>query len=89
MPYMPPVGLGYVAEALNRHNIHYDVIDMLQGYRFHDLTEKVEKGRFDLIGVSLWTFLYQETYRFIQQMKKKWPRIPIVVGDPHISTLRE
>lgn len=89
MPYMPPVGLGYVAEALNRHNIQYDVIDMLQGYRFHDLAEKIEKDGFDLIGVSLWTFLYQETYRFIHQVKKKWPHIPIVVGGPHVSTLRE
>jgi len=40
--FRPPTGLGYVAEALKRENIEYDVFDMALGYNAKALFKKIE-----------------------------------------------
>lgn len=88
-PIRPPIGLGYLAETLNTHSIEYDVLDMTLGYKFKDLSKKISGLRPDIIGVTVWTYMYKNTYALIEAIKKTYPAIPIVAGGPHISTLRE
>ena len=42
-PIRPNIGLGYIAQVLEDHAIEYDVLDMLLGYKFIDLKNKIEK----------------------------------------------
>ncbi len=87
-PIRPPAGLGYVAQALEDNNIDYDVVDMLLGYKEKDLKEKITSFEPDLVGFSLFTFMHQDAYDLISSLKKLGG-FDVVVGGPHVSTLRE
>lgn len=84
----PPSGLGYIAESLKRNNIEYCVFDMGLGYSIKDLKNKIITEKPDLIGISMMTFGSQLTYKMIETIKNSF-NIDIVVGGPHISTMRE
>jgi len=84
-----PVGLGYIAEALKNEGIEYDVMDMDLGYRIGDLEEKVLSFKPELIGMSLMSLGYQKNYEIIKKIKRKFPSIDLVVGGPHVSTMKE
>lgn len=86
---IPQQGLGYLSECLCQSNIDNRVVDMELGYDLSKLKMKIEEYKPDLIGISLWTFRYKETYRLINDLKKSFPKISILAGGPHLSTLRE
>jgi anaerobic magnesium-protoporphyrin IX monomethyl ester cyclase len=82
-------GLGYVAQTLKERGFEYDLMDMSRGYTLRDLKKKIEAFRPDLIGVSLMTYRYKESYCLIKNMKQAFPQIPIVAGGPHVSLFRQ
>lgn len=85
----PPAGLGYLAEVLESAAIDYIVIDQRLGYGNQAVLSKIAKYRPDLVGVSMMTYLHQDTYAIINKIKTAYPEVDIVVGGPHVSTLRE
>ena len=84
-----PAGLGYIAESLKIAHIEYDVIDMSYDYRYGRLKTRIEGFNPDLIGISMMSSKYRHNYNMIKQIKSDFPNVNIVVGGPHISTLRE
>ncbi len=84
-----PTGLAYVSEALVKANIKNKIIDMGLGYSLNELKAEIEKFSPQLIGISMMSFGYKHTYEMIKSIKESYPRIRIVVGGPHLSTLRE
>jgi len=85
----PPTGIGYVAEALQKAGVSVSVLDMNLGYSFEDLGKWIDEFNPELIGFSAMTLGYRHFYNFIERVKKKYPKIKIVVGGAHISSLRE
>lgn len=85
----PLTGLAYVAEALNNAGIEVNVIDMNLQYSDNDLRERIINIKPDLIGITVMTFNHRNVYRLINRIKSEFPRIKIMAGGPHISTLRE
>ncbi|MFH1846634.1 MAG: radical SAM protein [Candidatus Omnitrophota bacterium] len=85
----PPSGLGYVAEALKCSGKVVSVFDMNLQYNYKDLEKRIADFKPDLIGFSVMTFGYKETYSFIHRVKTEHGGIKIVAGGPHISTLRK
>ncbi|RKY32722.1 MAG: hypothetical protein DRP74_01920 [Candidatus Omnitrophota bacterium] len=83
-----PAGLGYLAECLKSAFIDYDIIDMALGYDLADLKRKIKSYSPDLIGFSIMTYRYMNTYEVIAEVKKEFPQIKIVCGGPHISNLK-
>ncbi len=84
-----PLGLGYLAESLEQHDVEYDVLDMALGYRTHDLLRKIRQFKPDLLGCSLISYDYIASYALFERIKRDFPSITIMVGGPHVSTLRE
>ncbi|MCL5292421.1 MAG: B12-binding domain-containing radical SAM protein [Actinobacteria bacterium] len=85
----PPAGLGYLAEALESTAVDYIVIDQRLGYTNQALLSMITEYRPDLVGISMMTYLHQDTYATIGEIKTACPETDIVVGGPHASTLRE
>lgn len=85
----PHVGLGYLAEALVDSGIQYDVFDMNLGYKLKKLLEKINEFRPDLIGISLISFQYLRSYQLMEEIKKHFPNVDLVVGGPHVTILKE
>lgn len=84
-----PVGLGYIAKVLDEIGVHYDVIDLSFGYNFKEIKRRILDFRPDLVGVSFLTYKYKKAYELIKQIKQINMDFKIVVGGPHLSTLRE
>jgi len=85
-PYHPTIGLGIIAEILEQNGKEYDIMDMQLGYSFRHLKKKIRKFKPDLIGLDMMTFRYRDGYKLIRKIKKSFPKIPIVVGGPHVMT---
>jgi len=85
----PPTGLGYIAQALAESGIEYAVEDMRTRGRLSDLRARIVSFQPDLIGLSLVSFEYRRSYDLIHRIKGLAPDIPIIVGGPHISVLKE
>lgn len=62
---------------------------MALGYKLPHLWDTIEKFKPDLIGASIWTYKYKDTYNLLKTIKQKYPGIAMVAGGPHISTLRK
>jgi len=88
-PLYPPLGIGYISEALTAAGVAHDVLDMRLGHSFHDLEKKINEFRPDVIGMTMMTFSYLENYEFLRKIKRLFPRITVVVGGAHVSAIRE
>lgn len=85
----PSPSIGYLAQALEDHSICYDVLDMKLGYSFQDLIYKVDKFCPDLVGFTIFTLRHKLVYEIIERLKGLRPNIHVIVGGPHICTVKE
>ncbi|HEB12272.1 MAG TPA: hypothetical protein ENI11_01185, partial [Actinobacteria bacterium] len=85
----PPSGLGYLSQALEDAHIDHMVIDQRVGLSDDDMLTRIAQYEPDLIGISMMTYLHQHTYATIRKVRAAWSRADIIVGGPHVSTLRE
>lgn len=85
----PLAGLGYIAETLRASGFMVSVFDMNLRYSYRHLKQRISGFKPDIIGFTVMTFGYRDLYAIIDKIKKSYPEIKIVVGGPHISTLRK
>jgi radical SAM superfamily enzyme YgiQ (UPF0313 family) len=84
-----PQGLGHIAETLKKEGIEYQVLDLRFGYKDKYLFDKIAAFRPQLIGVGMMTSKFKFNYNMINTIKEAFPDISIVVGGPHMSTMKE
>ena len=58
-------------------------------YSLKGLIKKILQFQPDLIGFSLMTSQYKDSYKLISSIYEQFPELEIVVGGPHISIFRE
>jgi anaerobic magnesium-protoporphyrin IX monomethyl ester cyclase len=81
-------GMGYIAEALKNADIKYEVIDP----NINSVTEIiafVKEYQPDLIAIGIMSINYHKNYSMVNDLKKNFPEINIIIGGPHSSTFRE
>lgn len=88
MPVLP-VGLGFLAEILKKNGVSCRVVDLMLGHRPHLLRKEISLFHPDLIGFSMMSFMYESVYKTIENLRNEFPDLKIVVGGPHLSSLRE
>jgi radical SAM superfamily enzyme YgiQ (UPF0313 family) len=86
--FIPPIGLGYIAQSLEDNGIEYEVIDMGSGDTHRTLKKKIEEFKPDLVGISLMSVNYKSSYNIINFIKTIDRNACIVVGGPHISAIK-
>jgi anaerobic magnesium-protoporphyrin IX monomethyl ester cyclase len=87
----PPLGLGYIGAALEKHGCEVMIIDGGAPYAEYDLESMVDEiVRYepDLIGLTLTVSFALHTYRLIAELKKHL-NVPIIAGGPHATILPE
>jgi len=85
----PSPSIGYLAQTLEDNKIEYDVMDMMLGYSFKELKDKVASFKPDLIGLTLFTLHHRAVYAMLEKLRSTFPDIKIIVGGPHVSIDRE
>lgn len=83
----PPVGLGYIEELLSASGVTTFAHDMNLGGGAPRLLRRIRDRRPDLLGLTLMTYQYRSTYRLIEEVKRAFPDLPIVVGGAHVSAI--
>jgi len=83
-----PVGIGYLSEILTRIGILHEVIDMGLGYEYKDVKELIQNNDPKLIGISMMSLSYENTYSFIGAIKRDFPKVKIVAGGPHVTAFK-
>lgn len=84
-----PAGLGYLAESLKSNNISYKIFDMSLGYKKKDLIEIIKSFKPELIGITCITYMINNTYDLVSWLKREFPDIKIVMGGPHVSSIKD
>ena len=85
----PPLGLGYLAEALRNEGIEYDVLDMNLRHSRTQVQKKLESFRPDVVGMTMITRNYRAFYRTLEEIKQHNSSIKIVAGGAHVTILRD
>jgi anaerobic magnesium-protoporphyrin IX monomethyl ester cyclase len=84
-----PAGIGHIAQALYDHSIDYEYVDLRIRSNFKELKKKISEFKPDLVGISMITLGYENTYRMISYIKTLLPKAKIVVGGHHVTILKE
>jgi len=84
----PPLGIGYISEFLDSKSIPHRVIDMGLGYFQDDIVAEVQEHNPAVIGFSINSLCMDKTSALLKAVKKASPKTLVVVGGPHVSTLR-
>ncbi|MEX2680159.1 MAG: radical SAM protein [Candidatus Sigynarchaeota archaeon] len=83
---LPPLGLGYLAAFLEKHGYEVRIWDGF--YEKGGMAEILQIAReYDVLGIHVLTSFAIRAYGFAQQLKKRYPEKPIVVGGCHVSAL--
>jgi len=85
----PPLGIAYLVEALKKCGVKCKTVDTTLGYDFDQICHNIQLFNPDVIGVSMLTYGYLDTYGMISDIKEKYRDIPIIAGGAHVSTFRE
>jgi len=85
-----PAGIGYLSEYLCAQGIENEVFDLnVKEDTPERLFKKITMFGPDLLGMSMMSLNYRYNYSVIRHIKRLFPQLPIVVGGPHVSTMRE
>lgn len=85
----PPIGLGYLAESLQKYGIEYDILDMNLGYSLRHLLQKLDRFQPELVGIGMITRNYRGFYQLLEKIKHHNNRLKIVSGGPHVTIFKE
>ncbi|MGB7296412.1 MAG: cobalamin-dependent protein, partial [Candidatus Aminicenantales bacterium] len=84
-----PAGIGHIAQALQDKKTRYEYMDMRLGYGFKQLKNALLAFEPDLVGVSMITLEYKNTYRMISKIKRILPTARVVAGGHHVTILKQ
>ena len=82
------VGYGYLSEILKKEGIDHEILDMRLGYDVRFLIKKIKEYQPDLFGITSMTFRHDIVYDIIKKVKKRFPKLTVVIGGSHVSTIR-
>lgn len=84
----PPLGLLYMAHMLERQGVACDVTSLNFDADFERLGGLIERTDYGLIGISVLSFRLGDALDAVGFVRARAPKIPLVLGGPHITALR-
>jgi radical SAM superfamily enzyme YgiQ (UPF0313 family) len=86
----PPLNLAYLAAIAERSGHEVQIIDgEAEGFSLDEIVKITKNFSPNLIGITGTTPFYHISTELAKKLKKELQNIPIVVGGPHITVLRE
>ncbi|MFQ5647305.1 MAG: B12-binding domain-containing radical SAM protein [bacterium] len=82
---MPSLGIGYIASYLLQYdNVEVEILDTnALEIAPSEISFHLDGKRFDYIGVTSTTLTVTKAYQVARQLKKAYPRAPVVMGGVH------
>lgn len=83
----PHIGIAYLCAFLKQNGITTAIFDDGIEKNSEEVFETIDKFKPDIIGITIFSYCYGYAYNLIKTIQEK-TSTPIVVGGPHISTVR-
>jgi anaerobic magnesium-protoporphyrin IX monomethyl ester cyclase len=84
-----PLGLAYLAAALENNEHEVNVIDAgVLNYSYEQIIAAIKRHPPDIIGITCVTPSYRKTLDLTMKLKKELD-LPILIGGPHVTALAE
>src|SRR3989338_1047961 len=84
----PHLGIAMLMAYLDNKGFETAVIDLQLGYTVEDVVKKAQEFKADLIGMTMFSFDFMNTYDKVNEIKKA-TNIPLILGGAHISTVKK
>lgn len=82
----PPLGLGYLAAFLRKEGYQVSIFDgTVKNAALDDYLLEVKEFKPDLVGVTVLTRGHNRAKEIIQVLKKKFKKLPIVIGGTQVT----
>jgi anaerobic magnesium-protoporphyrin IX monomethyl ester cyclase len=83
---LPPLGLAYVAAALEKNGFQVEIFDnYLLERPIGEVKAKIEKSSPEIVGITCSSLTYARCIEAAQAVKKACPSCKVIVGGPHPS----
>ena len=87
-PTLPPIGLAYLASVLKKEGIDVKILDLnILNLNKKQIIKFVNEYQPEVIGLSAVTITICKVFNIAQTIKKENPKIQIVFGGPHPTSL--
>ncbi len=88
---LPPLGVGYLAAALEEKGHSAALVDAIaEQLSIEEAVEAVANHAPDVIGISSFTTLSpNDAYPIAQRLRERLPGTPMVMGGPHVTAFGE
>ena len=84
-----PLGLAYLAAALEKNEHEVTVIDAgVLNYTYEQIASEIRLHGPDIIGITCVTPSYTKTLNLATRLKKEFD-LPILIGGPHVTSVTE
>jgi radical SAM superfamily enzyme YgiQ (UPF0313 family) len=85
-----PLGLGYLAAIAERDGHEARIIDAAaERLTMSEVMRRAAEFAPDLIGLTGVTTSWSMTAATTRAFKQRWPKLPVIVGGPHVASWRE
>ncbi len=84
----PHLGVAYLAAVLKEKGVNVKVFDFSLDYNFEEFLNRVKDFKPDLIGVSLFSFDFVNSYKLIDRIKENCDCI-VAIGGVHVAAVKE
>jgi radical SAM superfamily enzyme YgiQ (UPF0313 family) len=88
--FLPPLGICYLGSMLEKNGHEVRIIDGQLGENTTSLIlEVIKEFAPDIIGISSVLLSHKQTNQLARKIKAENPDIPLVLGGPHVYSLKE
>ena len=85
----PPLGLCYIAAIAEKSGWEVQIIDAeLEGLSYEDIFARISAFKPDLIGLTATTPFFHSVVQITKAIKERY-QIPVAIGGPHASLMKE
>jgi len=84
----PPVGLGYLAAAVNTRTKHVAEVLDLAGHSIEEAAERIILGAYDIVGFTASSTYWADMLSTAAYVARFQPLVQLIVGGPHVTITR-
>ncbi len=84
----PPLGLGYLAAVTQNTGLGCEIVDAnLLKLKMAEVVDLIRLKKPQIVGLSVNLFTYQTTLKTVTEIKKRFPKMIVVLGGPTATSI--
>lgn len=88
--YSMPLGIAYLAAILNKSGHDVAALDPCpDNLSINEIADWIQSQRPDVLGISTLTYMSKQAYNLANEVKKRMPMLPIILGGAHCTGFPE